>query len=110
IKKELEKLPDGRYSLSLFNLLADNNGKLAYFDFDTLKAVGGNITTFGGQMNIQAEDLQSALQSIFDTLGLSAAPDTPHYDPYIPDEIKIPIYFSLYKALKNCPAFKPAMR
>jgi len=112
IKKELELLPDGKYTLNKMFLVVDKNGKLAYFDFDTLKAASGDIKTFSGKGKTGSVNLTGSVQDVIDQLGLRDAPDnsSAFIEPVIAKDIKLKIYFALYNVLKNCPKFKPAMR
>jgi|GEM_PF-1695125 len=117
IKPDLEKLPDGEYILQLMNLVLDKKGKLAYFDFDTLKILSGNVKTFSYTTdNLPDEDQHTlTVQDLIDNMGLrDTQPRTAQSDSLdkvlmdIPRKTKLAIYLSLYKALKRLPNFTPA--
>ncbi len=110
IKKELELLPDGNYTLRRMFLVVDKKGHLAYFDFDTLQTTSGKFTQFNSEFKTDGESPIQSVQDIIDQMGLRNAPAkaSTFPKPIIPKEIKTKIYYKLYQTLKNCPKFKPA--
>lgn len=111
IKNELELLPDGAYTVNRLFLVIDKAGVLSYFDFDTLKIIdANNIRTVNNNFIADGERPIYDVQDAIDQMGLKEAPANSRTlaEPEISKEIKLKIYYSLYKALKFCPKFKPA--
>ena len=108
IKYDLEKLPDGYYKLDIFNMVVNTEGKLVFYNPDTLKVVSNGLTSFSIESAGTMDDVMSSIESMLNSRPPSYLMPSLKTMPAIQQAYKRRLYLSVNRALQHCPRFKPA--
>jgi hypothetical protein len=89
-------------------MVVNTEGKLVFYNPDTLKVVSNGLTSFSIESAGTMDDVMSSIESMLNSRPPSYLMPSLKTMPGIQQAYKRRLYLSMNKALQHCPRFKPA--